>query len=89
MERQNKEKNFQFFLMEDLKRKISDLFSKAGLIHYTFKESLMKEKYLKEVNVLNDVLFKALMCHERNRTLVVDVLHTLTGIAKESLYHAT
>ncbi len=49
----------------------------------------MKEKYLKEVNVLNDVLFKALMCHKRNRTLVVDVLHTLTGIAKESLYHAT
>ena len=49
----------------------------------------MKEKYLKEVNVLNDVLFKALMCHERNRTLVVDVLHALTGIKKESLYHAT
>ena len=49
----------------------------------------MKEKYLKEVNVLNDVLFKALMCHERNRTLVVDILHALTDIAKESLYHAT
>ena len=30
LERQNKEKNFQFFLMEDLKRKISDLFSKTG-----------------------------------------------------------
>ena len=30
LERQNKEKNFQFFLMEDLKRKIGDLFSKTG-----------------------------------------------------------
>ena len=45
----------------------------------------MKDTYLKEANVLNDVLFKALMCHERNRTLVVDILHALTDIAKESL----
>ena len=30
MERQNKEKKFQFFLMENIKRKIGDLFSKTG-----------------------------------------------------------
>ena len=40
---------------------------------------------LKNINLMNDVLFKAFMCHENNRELVVDFLHGVTGIEKEIL----
>ena len=47
----------------------------------------MKTK-LKEINLLNDVMFKSLLCHERNREMVVDVIHALTKIDKELLRQA-
>ena len=40
---------------------------------------------LKNINLMNDVLFKAFMCHENNRELVVDFLHSVTKIEKEIL----
>ncbi len=44
---------------------------------------------LKNINLMNDALFKAMMCHKNNRELVVDLLHVLTNIPKEKLKDAT
>ncbi len=47
LERQNKEKNFQFFFMEDLKRKIGDLFSKTGFDTLHLQGELNERKIFK------------------------------------------
>ena len=44
---------------------------------------------LKNINLMNDALFKAMMCHENNRVLVIDFLHSVTGIDKEILHKST
>ena len=44
---------------------------------------------IKNINLMNDALFKAFMTHENNRTLVVDFLHSITGIEKEILRSGT
>ncbi len=44
---------------------------------------------LKNINLMNDALFKAMMCHKNNRRLVVDFLHGVTGIEKEVLEKGT
>lgn len=44
---------------------------------------------LKNINLMNDALFKAMMCHKNNRCLVVDFLHRVTGIEKEVLEKGT
>lgn len=38
---------------------------------------------------MNDALFKSFMCHEKNRELVIDLIHSLTGIDKALLKKAT
>ena len=43
----------------------------------------------KNINLMNDALFKAFMAHENNRCLVIDFIHSLTGIEKEILRKAT
>lgn len=44
---------------------------------------------LKDINLMNDALFKAFMCHENNRNLVIDFIHGVTGIEKEILRKGT
>lgn len=44
---------------------------------------------LKNINLMNDALFKAFMCHEKNRGLVIDFLHSITGVEKEILEKGT
>lgn len=44
---------------------------------------------LKNINLMNDALFKAFMVHENNRELVVDFLYRVTGIEKEVLMKGT
>ena len=44
---------------------------------------------LKNINLMNDALFKAMMCHKNNRRLVVDFLRGVTGIEKEVLEKGT
>lgn len=44
---------------------------------------------IKNINLMNDALFKAIMCHKNNRKLVIDLLHVLTGIDKIVLKNAT
>lgn len=39
----------------------------------------------KNINLMNDALFKAFMCHENTRELVIDFLHSVTSISKELL----
>ena len=43
----------------------------------------------KELNLLNDTVFKVIMTHPDTREMTVDVLHALTGIEKDSLWKAT
>lgn len=43
----------------------------------------------KNINLMNDALFKAMMCHQNNRELVVDFIHSVTGIEKEVLRSGT
>ncbi len=40
---------------------------------------------LKNINLMNDALFKAIMCHENSREMVVDFIHGVTRIKKEIL----
>lgn len=44
---------------------------------------------IKEINMQNDCMFKAVMCSPNNREMVVDVLHAFTKIEKKLLYNAT
>lgn len=44
---------------------------------------------LKNINLMNDALFKAFMSHQNNRDLVIDFIHSLTGIDKEVLRKGT
>lgn len=44
---------------------------------------------LKNINLMNDALFKAFMVHENNRELVVDFLYRVTGIEKEIIRRGT
>ena len=41
------------------------------------------------INTFEDSLFKYMMCHEKNRDMVVDLINALTGIKKEEIYNAT
>ena len=50
---------------------------------------MTNEILIKEFNVLNDAAFKAIMCNQNNREMVVDVIHALTGIDKKILRNAT
>lgn len=40
---------------------------------------------LKDINLMNDALFKAMLSHQNNRELVVDFIHGVTGIKKAIL----
>ena len=37
---------------------------------------------MKDINLLNDVMFKAIMINENNREMVADVIYEITGIEK-------
>lgn len=50
---------------------------------------MKKETTIKELNLLNDVAFKTILCHKESREMVVDVIHALTGIEKKLLWNAT
>lgn len=44
---------------------------------------------LKKINILNDAMFKCVMCSPKNREMVVDVLYAFTKIDKNDLRNAT